>query len=127
MAFIIRRILVTIPVLFLVTVMVFFLIHLIPGDVATVILGEEATPQAKAALRHELGLDQPLPIQYLSWLGHVVHGNLGYSLTDHTPVLQTIGQRLPVTVELAVASFIVAPRIAESSPTTPPRPSPSSG
>ena len=61
MAFIVRRLIGTIPVLLLVTLMVFSLIHLIPGDVATVVLGEEATPQAKAALRHQLGLDQALP------------------------------------------------------------------
>jgi peptide/nickel transport system permease protein len=111
-AFIIRRLLATIPVLVLVTLMVFFLIHLIPGDVATVVLGEEATPQAKTELRHQLGLDKPLPVQYFTWLGHVLHGNLGQSLTDQTSVAQTIGQRLPVTIELALASFIVALAIA---------------
>lgn len=112
MAFLIRRILITIPILFIVTVMVFSLIHLIPGDVATVVLGEEATPQAKAALDHQLGLDQPWPVQYAHWLGNVLHGNLGYSLTDHTPVSVEIAQRLPVTIELAIASFLVALIIA---------------
>jgi peptide/nickel transport system permease protein len=110
--FLIRRIILTIPILLLVTVMVFSLIHLIPGDVATVVLGQEATPAAKVALRHRLGLDKPLPVQYASWLGNVLHGNLGDSLTDGTPVMTEIKQRLPVTAELALASFIVAILIA---------------
>ena len=112
MTFIVRRLIGTIPVLLLVTLVVFSLIHLIPGDVATVVLGEEATPQAKAELRHQLGLDTPLPIQYLSWLGRVLHGDLGRSLIDQTPVAHTIAQRLPVTIELALASFLVALLIA---------------
>jgi peptide/nickel transport system permease protein len=110
--FAIRRLLLTVPVLLLVTVMVFFLIHLIPGDAATVILGEEATPQAKAELDHQLGLDRPLPVQYVNWMGKVVRGDLGNSLNDGTPVAETIRQRLPVTAELAIASFIVALLIA---------------
>ncbi len=112
MTFIARRILVTIPVLLLVTVLVFSLIHLIPGDVATVVLGEEATPQAKIELRHQLGLDRPLVVQFVNYLGGVVHGDLGNSLTDQTPVSQTILQRLPVSIELALASFLVALLIA---------------
>lgn len=108
MTFIIRRILLTIPVLGLVTIMVFSLIHLIPGDVATVVLGEESTPQSRMELRHQLGLDLPLPVQYFHWLGNILHGNLGYSLTDQTSVATTIAQRLPVTIELALASFLVA-------------------
>jgi peptide/nickel transport system permease protein len=112
MTFILRRLAGTIPVLFLVSVMVFLLIQLIPGDAATVILGEEATPQAKALLDHQLGLDQPLPVQYITWIWHVLHGDLGQSLIDHTSVAQTIGQRLPVTFELAIASFLVAIIIA---------------
>lgn len=112
MTFAIRRLLLTVPVLLLVTVMVFFLIHLIPGDAATVILGEEATPQAKAELDHQLGLDRPLPVQYVNWMGKVVRGDLGNSLNDGTPVAETIRQRLPVTAELAIASFIVALLIA---------------
>jgi len=108
MAYIVRRILVTIPVLLLITLMVFSLIHLIPGDPATVILGQEATESAKTALRHQLGLDKPLPVQYLTYLGGVLHGDLGRSLTDRTPVIQTIVQRLPVTFELSLGAFVVA-------------------
>jgi peptide/nickel transport system permease protein len=88
------------------------LIHLIPGDPVTVILGQEATPEAKVALRHKLGLDQPLPVQYTNWLWHVVQGDLGTSLTDGTPVLDEVLRRLPVTIELALGSFLVATLIA---------------
>jgi peptide/nickel transport system permease protein len=112
MAYVIRRLILTIPILLLVSIMVFSLIHLIPGDPATVILGQEATPEAKVALRHELGLDRPLVTQYLSWLGHVVRGDLGRSLVDRTPVIATIRQRLPATLELTLGAFIVALLIA---------------
>jgi peptide/nickel transport system permease protein len=112
MALVLRRLLLSIPILILVSIMVFSLIHLIPGDPVTVILGQEATPEAKVALRHKLGLDQPLPVQYTNWLWHVVQGDLGTSLTDGTPVLDEVLRRLPVTIELALGSFLVATMIA---------------
>ncbi|MFL5804490.1 MAG: ABC transporter permease [Roseiflexaceae bacterium] len=110
--FILRRLVLSIPILLLVSIMVFGLIHLIPGDPATVILGQEATPEVKAALRHELGLDQPLVMQYLTWLGKVLRGDLGRSLVDHTPVVDQIKLRLPITLELTIGTFIVALLIA---------------
>ncbi|MBA4541478.1 MULTISPECIES: ABC transporter permease [Thermoactinomyces] len=112
MAIIIRRLLLAIPVVFLVTLMVFSLMHMLPGDPATVILGQEATPEAVAALRAELGLNKPLPVQYFDWLSGVLHGNLGNSLVDHTPVAQLIMERLPATIELTLGTFIVATLIA---------------
>jgi len=112
MAYVAKRILITIPVLFLVSLMVFSLIHLIPGDPAQVILGQDATPVALQALRHQLGLDQPIVFQYLQWLQHVVTGNLGKSLVDGESVSHIIGQRLPVTAELAFGTFIVSLCIA---------------
>ncbi|EJL20160.1 ABC-type dipeptide/oligopeptide/nickel transport system, permease component [Brevibacillus sp. BC25] len=110
--FIIRRLLLTIPILLLVSIMTFSLIHMIPGDPARVILGEEATPEAYAALRTELGLDQPIVVQYFSWLGKVVTGDLGISITDRVPVADLIMQRLPATVELTIGTFLVAILIA---------------
>jgi len=110
--FVVRRLVLSIPILLLVSFMVFGLIHLIPGDPATVILGQEATPEAAAALRHELGLDQPLLIQYVTWVSHVLRGDLGRSLVDHTPVIDQIKQRLPVTLELTIGTFIIALLIA---------------
>lgn len=112
MAFVIRRLILTIPILLLVTIMVFSLIYLIPGDPATVILGQEATPEAKAALRRELGLDRHPVVQYFSWLGNVVRGDLGRSLVDRSPVSEQIVQRLPATLELTLGTFIVALLIA---------------
>ncbi len=102
MAYVIRRLILTIPILLLVSIMVFSLLQLIPGDPATVILGQEATPEAKTALRRELGLDRPLVVQYFSWLGKVVRGDLGRSLVNRTPVIDQIAQRLPVTLELTL-------------------------
>ena len=112
MKYLLRRLLLAIPVILLVTIMVFSLMHLIPGDPATVILGQEATPEAVAAMRAQLGLDKPIVIQYLTWLWGVLHGDLGRSLVDHTPVAKLILQRLPATLELTVGTFVIALLIA---------------
>jgi peptide/nickel transport system permease protein len=111
-SFVVRRLVLSIPILLLVSIMVFGLIHLIPGDPARVILGQEATPEAIAGLRRELGLDQPLVVQYLTWLGNVLRGDLGRSLADRSPVIDQIKLRLPVTLELTIGTFIVALLIA---------------
>jgi peptide/nickel transport system permease protein len=112
MMFVVRRLLLTIPILLLVSIMTFSLIHLIPGDPARVILGQEATPEAYQALRAELGLDKPILVQYFSWLGKVLQGDLGVSITDRVPVSELIMQRLPATVELTIGTFLVALLIA---------------
>ncbi|MEW6047681.1 MAG: ABC transporter permease [Bacillota bacterium] len=110
--FLARRFLLTVPVLFLVSLFVFSLLHFIPGDPATVILGPEAPAEARLALRQKLGLDLPLPVQYLRWTGRVLRGDLGRSLVDNQPVSLLIAQRLPATLELAVFSFALATAIA---------------
>ena len=112
MAFLIRRVLLTLPILFIVSVVCFSLINLIPGDPATVILGPEASEQAKEQMREQLGLDKPIVVQYVDWLGGVLHGDLGESLVDGMPVSQLILQRLPVTLELALGTFLVSLTIA---------------
>jgi peptide/nickel transport system permease protein len=112
MAFLIRRLLLTLPILFIVSVVCWSLINLIPGDPATVILGPEASEQAREQMRERLGLDKPLVIQYVDWLGNVLHGDLGESLVDRTPVTGLILQRLPVTLELALGTFLVSLTIA---------------
>ena len=112
MAFIIRRLLMAVPVLLLVTIIVFSLLHLLPGDPATVILGQEATPEAIEVMRQELGLNKPLLVQYFDWLGKIVQGDFGRSLIDRTPVSKLILQRLPATLELTLGSFLVAVLIA---------------
>lgn len=95
-----------VPVAFLVTVGVFMLIHLSPGDPALIILGEDRSPQAIAEVHRELGLDKPLYVQYVIWLGRAVHGDLGRSITTHEPVLTAITERLPATLELGITALV---------------------
>jgi len=107
-AYILRRLLHLIPVLFLTSVIVFLLIYLIPGDPAQTILGPDARPEQLKAVRQEMGLDKPLPVQYVIWLGRALRGNLGKSFINDYPTLQLILMKLPVTLDLTVASFLVA-------------------
>jgi len=106
--YLVRRLLLTLPVLFFVSVIVFSLINLIPGDPARIMLGEEASREALSALRKEMGLDRPRYVQYLLWLNHVARGDFGRSVRDGRPVLDTLLLKLPVTIELAVTSLLVA-------------------
>ncbi|WP_217562167.1 ABC transporter permease [Streptomyces sp. GbtcB6] len=87
---------------------VFLLAHLIPGDPATLIAGENSTPELRAQITRELGLDQPVWSQYLSWLGHAVRGDLGTSLLDGQSVAAQVSERLPVSLELAVYAAVIA-------------------
>jgi peptide/nickel transport system permease protein len=96
----------------LVSVVIFLIIHITPGDPVMVMLGEEANAEARDRLRQELGLNDPLPVQYALWLGRVVRGDLGRSIRTHQPVSEAIVQRLPVTIELAIAAMCVALAIA---------------
>ena len=111
-AYLLRRLAFLVPVALLVSFVTFMLIHLVPGDPARVLLGEEATPQTVAALRLKLGLDQPLMTQYGLWLWHLLHGDLGTSIQLQQPVTQAILQRLPVTAELGVASLLYSVLLA---------------
>ncbi|HLQ62233.1 MAG TPA: ABC transporter permease [Candidatus Acidoferrales bacterium] len=104
--YLVRRLLLMVPVAFLVSVAVFALIHLTPGDPAQIILGEEATPESVAALRRDLGLDRPLYEQYTIWIGRAARGDLGRSVRTSQPVLQAIGERLPATFELGLAALL---------------------
>lgn len=110
--YILRRLIFIVPVALFVSFIVFMLIHLVPGDPARVLLGEEATPETVAALTKELGLDKPLLTQYVLWLGQSLHGNFGQSIQLHQPVLEAIVQRLPVTLELGIASLLFSIVIA---------------
>ena len=112
MTYLVRRLLLTIPVLLFVSMIVFALVNLVPGDPALIMLGEQATPEALTALRQEMGLHRPVAVRYLIWLGRVLRGDLGRSVRDSRPVLTTMLQKLPVTVELAAASLLVAWAIA---------------
>jgi ABC-type dipeptide/oligopeptide/nickel transport system permease component len=110
--YLIRRLLLTIPVLLGVATLVFLLIHFIPGDPAQAMLGEGAAPEDVAQLRARLGLDRPLLAQYGSFLQGLVRGDLGVSLRNDQPVLEQILERMPATAELAFASMAVAVLIA---------------
>ena len=111
-AYVLQRLVSTIPVLFLVSAAVFSLIHLTPGDPVTIMLGEERDQRVIDATRRELGLDQPVPIQYAAWLGRVLQGDLGRSIRSKQPVTELIGQRLPATIQLAMFSIVLALTIA---------------
>lgn len=101
-----------IPVALLVTVIVFALIRFTPGDPVLVYAGEEKDPVALDALRHEYGLDQPVPVQYASWLSHALRGDLGRSLRTRQPVTEAIAERVPATVTLGVTALLLSIGIA---------------
>jgi peptide/nickel transport system permease protein len=107
--FVVRRILAAIPVLIGVSLVVFVLVHKAPGDPVQAMFGiRPPTPQAEVRIRHELGLDRSLPVQYVTWLGKAVRGQLGYSLYAHDSVAHLILQRLPTTVELTAVSMVLS-------------------
>jgi peptide/nickel transport system permease protein len=110
--YLVRRILLTIPVLLGVATLVFSLIHLVPGDPAQAMLGDGASPQDVAELRTSLGLDRPLLEQYVSFLRHAIAGDLGQSFRTGQPVTAMIVERMPATAELAIAAMVVALLIA---------------
>jgi len=110
--FLIRRLLLTIPVLLGVATLVFSLVHLVPGDPVQAMLGESASPQDVAELRGRLGLDRPLSEQYTGFLKGLATGNLGRSLRTNQPVAAAIAERLPATLELAFAAMLVATIVA---------------
>lgn len=110
--FALRRLLATIPTLLVVTLLVFGLVRLLPGDPARLMLGESANPQAIAELRTAMGLDRPIAVQYVAWLGDIARFDLGRSLVDNTSVSRIIATKLPTTIELAVLSMLVALALA---------------
>jgi len=102
------RLALTLPVVWLVVSLVFLLIHLVPGDPVELMLGEGATPADIGALRHQLGLDQPLSVQYIHYWTGVLHGDLGTSIRLHETVAHLIEQRYPYTLALTVAALVLA-------------------
>lgn len=110
--FAVRRLLAALPTLFVVTVLVFGMVQLLPGDPARLLLGEEATPQAVTELRHSLGLDRPVPEQYVRWLMNIGRLDFGSSVKDNSSVLGLIADKLPTTIELALFAMLIAALIA---------------
>lgn len=105
--FVVRRVVATIPVLLVVSVVVFMLVHLTPGDPARVILGAEAPMDQVAALREDMGLDQPILLQYWDWLIHAVQGDLGTSIFMQQPVTEVLAERIGPTAALAIAAELI--------------------
>ncbi|MFZ9506652.1 MAG: ABC transporter permease [Burkholderiaceae bacterium] len=103
-----RRLLQLIPTLFLVSVMIFMLQQLLPGDPALVMAGEEKDPEVIEQIRKQYRLDQPLPVQYLYWMGGVLQGDLGESMRIKQPVASLIADKLPVTLQLATMAMAFA-------------------
>jgi peptide/nickel transport system permease protein len=106
--FVVRRLLLLVPILLGLSVLVFGWIHLLPGSPAEALLGERATPRAVAQIRHQYGLDKPLYVQYWRYLDTTVHGNLGTSIASTRTVTYEIGHRFPATAELALAAILFA-------------------
>jgi peptide/nickel transport system permease protein len=103
-----RRILLAIPMLIGMSVIVFLIVHLVPGDPATAVLGLNATPELVAKLRTDLGLDEPLIAQYVTWFGNVLTGDFGQDYSSGAEISDLLAQRLPVTIELAVVAIAIA-------------------
>ena len=107
-AYIVSRVLQMVPTVFFITVLVFLMIHLIPGDPATIMLGLKATPEKIEMLTEHLGLDQPLLVQFGIFLQNLLKGDLGDSLVSRIPVTELIKRRLPLTLFLAGYAAMLA-------------------
>jgi peptide/nickel transport system permease protein len=105
---VIRRLLLTIPMLLGTSIIVFFVLRLVPGDPASAILGAHATPAAIAHVRHDLGLDRPVYAQFGSWLSGIFQGNFGHDYITDQSITSEMESRLPVTLELSAIAFIVS-------------------
>src|SRR6516162_3033736 len=112
MAFLRQRLIQLVIVLFAVTILTFTLLRLLPGDPAISIAGIGASPQKLAEIRHTWGLDEPIPVQYVKWLGKVFRGDLGISSAFNVKVSTLISERLPVTLYLMAYAMIISLAIA---------------
>src|SRR6266508_1944528 len=106
--YIVRRVVLMVPVAFLVTIIIFVLVRMAPGDPVLAYAGEERDPEQLARIRTSLGLDQPWPVQYGLWLGRAVQGDLGRSIRTRQPVAEAIRERLGATLELGLAAVIMS-------------------
>jgi peptide/nickel transport system permease protein len=111
-AYILRRIVATVPVLAVVAIAVFSILHIAPGDPAALIAGDQATPEQVVAIRAKLGLDRPFHEQFFLWLGHVLSGDLGISIFSNRPVALLFLQRLEPTIALAIGTTLVTVLVA---------------
>src|ERR1700746_1891730 len=107
-AYVVRRILATIPVMAVVALFVFALLHLSPGDPAAIIAGDTATLEDIARIRQKLGLDQPAYIQFGTWVWRLLHGDLGISIFTNLPVAKLVAQRVEPTIALTISTLIIS-------------------
>jgi len=107
LTYIAKRLLVAIPTLLAVLTVVFFFVRIAPGDPAFIILGDQASQEALATVRHQLGLDQPIPVQYLAFMGQVLQGDLGTSLVTNHRVWSEVVNVLPYTIDLTVSALVI--------------------
>ncbi|GAC1325948.1 MAG: ABC transporter permease [Chloroflexota bacterium] len=110
--YIVRRLVLMVPVAFLVTIIAFGLLRLAPGDPVVNFAGDVRDPEILNEMRHQLGLDQPLPVQYVAWLGHTLQGDFGRSLRTHQRVGEAIVERLPATLELTGVALLISVSLA---------------
>ncbi|WP_420583596.1 ABC transporter permease [Ruegeria sp.] len=108
LSFILRRILIAIPTILLISVFVFSLQKLLPGDPVLAMAGEERDPEVLEYLREKYRLNDPIPVQYVTWVGNALRGDLGISLRTNQPVTELIAEKLPVTIQLAVMAILFA-------------------
>jgi peptide/nickel transport system permease protein len=112
LGYLLRRVFAAIPVMGVVALVVFLLLRLTPGDPAAVLAGDNATPAQLERIRTSLGLNEPLYIQFITWINKLLHGDLGVSLISNVPVLKMIGQRVEPSISLAVATIILSVVVA---------------
>src|SRR5919205_392044 len=103
--YVVRRLLLLVPILIGVSILIFFWVHALPGNPASALLGERATPQLVTQYKERYGLDKPLPVQYWKYVTETVRGDLGVSITTRRTVTAEIKDRFPATIELAVAAM----------------------
>ena len=111
LGYLLRRVLAAIPVMGVVALFVFLLLRLTPGDPAAILAGDNATPEQLERIRTSLGLNEPLYTQFFTWIGKLLHGDLGVSLISNVPVLQMIGQRVEPSISIALSTSRVKMKI----------------
>jgi len=112
LGYLLRRVLSAIPVMGVVALFVFLLLRLTPGDPAAILAGDNATPEQLERIRVSLGLNQPLYTQFFAWIGNLLHGDLGTSLSSNQPVLKLIGQRIEPSIAVAIATIVLSVLVA---------------
>jgi peptide/nickel transport system permease protein len=112
LGYLVRRVLAAVPVMGVVALFVFLLLRITPGDPAAILAGDNATPQQLERIRASLGLNEPLYVQFFTWVNKLLHGDLGVSLISNVPVLKMISQRVEPSISIALATIILAVLIA---------------